>query len=271
MLRSLTGLAVLAAALLAVACGPAATGTPHARADASEVVVFAAASLTDAFAALGAAFEAAHPEVRVTFNYAGSQQLAQQLVGGAPGDVFAAANQAQMEAAIEAGRVEAPAVQPFVLNHLVAVVAGTAPVRTLADLAAPGVKLVLADSAVPVGQYALDFLDKAAADPAFTATYRAAVLGNVVSYEENARAVLNKVVLGEADAGIVYASDVAQVAEGTVRQVAIPDRLNVVATYPIAPVADSHALAPAAAFVDFVLSPQGQQILEDYGFSRITP
>ena len=125
---------------------------------------------------------------------------------------------------------------------------------------------MLAAKEVPVGQYALDFLDKAEADGSLSAGYKDAVLANVVSYEENVRSVLAKVALGEADAGIVYTSDAA-VSEGEVQQIEIPDALNTVATYPIATLSDSPNPQLAQQFVDYVLSPAGQQVLEKFGFS----
>ena len=225
--------------LAACATGPqVATGGAGAN---QEVVVFAAASLTEAFDELGAQFGATHPDVKVTFNYAGSQQLAQQLTGGAPADVFAAANQKQMQVAIDGGRIVADAVKPFVHNRLVVILPADNPagIRTLADLAKPGVKLVLADAAVPVGQYGLDFLAKASMVPEYTETYSQTVLANVVSYEDNVRTVLAKVQLGEADAGIVYTSDIDGAARDLIVRLEIPDELNVVATYPMAAVNES--------------------------------
>jgi molybdate transport system substrate-binding protein len=235
-----------------------------------EVVVFAAASLEEAFVQIGAEFASARPGVTVTFNFAGSQQLAQQLASGAPADVFASANAAQMQIAMEARRVDPGTVQPFASNRLAVVLPADNPgdVASLADLARPGLKLVLADAAVPAGAYSLDFLAKASAQPSFTATYSATVLANVVSYEENVRAVLSKVALGEADAGIVYASDLSGREQEQLQRIAIPDELNQVATYPVAPVVDAPQAELAADFVRFVLSDQGQRVLEDQGFVR---
>ncbi len=172
--------------------------------------VFAAASLTEPFSEIAKLFESTHPGTEVVFNFAGSQQLAQQIIEGAPADVFASANTKQMDGVIDAGWIEDGSQQTFATNSLVVVLPQDNPagLEELADLAQPGLKLVFAAKEVPVGQYSLDFLDKASADPGFGAAYRDDVLGNVVSYEDNVKAVLTKVVLGEADAGIVYASDV---------------------------------------------------------------
>lgn len=249
---------VLAAAL--VACRPA----PATRAP---LVVFAAASLDTAYTEIGAAFSAAHPDTTFSFNFAGSQQLAHQLAQGAPGDLFAAANQRQMQAVVDAGRVARDAPQIFATNRLVVILpaANPAQITALADLARPGVRLVLAAAAVPVGGYALAFLDHAAAAPEFGPAYREGVLANTVSYEENVAAVVSKVALGEADAGIVYASDIANDAD-TVAHLTIPDHLNVVAEYPLAVLSDAAQPGLAQAFVAFVLGPEGQAILAKHGF-----
>ncbi len=234
------------------------------------LTVFAAASLTDAFSEIGRRFEAARPNVTVVYNFAGSNQLATQIGQGAPADVFASANLAQMDATVASGRIDAAAPRMFVTNRLVVIYPANNPagIATLPDLARPGTLIVLAAEAVPVGRYALEFLDKAAADPAFGATFKDDVLGNVVSYEENVRSVLNKVALGEADAGIVYASDRFGV-EG-VAQLAIPDALNIVAEYPIAALNDSVHGNEAAAFIDFVLGAEGQSVLTAFGFGAVT-
>ncbi len=238
------------------------------------LTVFAAASLTEAFQELGARFEADNPGVTVSFNFAGSQQLAQQLAQGAPADLFASANTAQMTNAVQTGRIAPETIQPFVSNRLVVIYPQDNPagVQTLADLAQPGLQLVLAAPAVPVGQYSLTFLDQAAqSETAGGTPYRQAVLANVVSYEENVRAVLAKVILGEADAGIVYTNDIQPPAAASVGQIDIPDELNVVALYPIAPVQDSAHPAEARVFIDLILSPGGQAVLARYGFQPVQP
>lgn len=230
--------------------------------------VFAAASLTDAFQEIATAFEAANPGVTVVCNFAASQQLATQINEGAPADVFASANRKQMDVVIDGGMVRSEQVQNFAQNQLVLIVPKENPadLQTLADLAKPGLKLVLADKAVPVGQYTLDFLTKASALPEYGATYAEAVLANVVSYEDDVRSVLVKVRLGEADAGVVYTTDAALAADALV-QISIPEAINSIATYPIAPLSKSAAPEVAQAFVEFVRSAEGQAILNTYGFS----
>lgn len=139
-------------------------------------------------------------------------------------------------------------------------------ITSLSDLARPGLKLVLADKSVPAGQYALDFLDKASADPTFGSGFKAKVLANVVSTEQDVKAVLTRVTLGGADAGIVYISDIAGSAGSQVSHIEIPASLQVRAQYPIAPLSDSKHVDLAKAFVALVLSSQGQDTLRKYGF-----
>jgi molybdate transport system substrate-binding protein len=260
-------------ALFAVlsACGspaaPAATSAPAA--PAAELQVFAAASLNDAFGEIGKLFEAANPGVKVTFNFAGSQQLAQQISQGAPADVFASANKKQMDVVIQSGQVISGAEHTFVRNRLIVIYPKSNPAKltSLKDLANPGLKLVLADRAVPVGQYALDFLGKASKLPEYTETYSSTVLANVVSYEENVKAVFSKVALGEADAGIVYVTDISLESAEDVGKIDIPDNLNTIASYPIAAIKDSKNADLAKKFVDYVLSPEVQAVLAKYGFT----
>lgn len=273
----LPGMLVLLALLSACGSAPTALAPTSAAAGATAQApvpqpttlnVFAAASLTQAFTAIGKTFEAANPGTTVSFNFAGSQQLAQQITQGAPVDVFAAANARQMDVVIEAGQVISGTQQTFARNRLVAITPKANPgnVNSLKDLAKSGVKLVLADTSVPVGGYSLTFLDKASKLPEYTATYSPTVLQNVVSYEQNVKAVLSKVVLGEADAGIVYTSDISQDAADKVSTIDIPDELNVIASYPVAATKDSKNADVAQQFIAYVLSPEGQEILTKYGF-----
>ncbi len=250
----------------------ATTGAKDASAPSGELNIFAAASLTDAFKEIGAKFEAANSGTKLTFNFAGSQQLAQQIGQGAPADVFASANNKQMDVVVEAGQVISGTQQAFVRNRLVVIYPKDNPAKlqTLKDLARPGLKLDLAAKEVPVGQYALDFLDKAGKDATYGAAFKDGVLKNVVSYEENVKAVLSKVALGEADAGIVYTSDIGGDAAARVGRIDIPDALNTIATYPIAPIKDSKNAGLAQKFVDYVLAPEAQAILARYGFIPAT-
>ncbi|HLU08163.1 MAG TPA: molybdate ABC transporter substrate-binding protein, partial [Oceanobacillus sp.] len=161
------------------------------------LLVFAAASLTDAFEEIATAFEAENPGVDVLFNFAGSSALATQLVEGAPADVFASANTRQMRVAIEAGRIaEQPLV--FARNWLVLITPADNPanIESLRDLANPGVKLVVAAPEVPVRVYTDVMLARLASVPTYGSAYRTAVLANIVSEEDNVRQVFLKVALG---------------------------------------------------------------------------
>ncbi len=232
------------------------------------LTVLAAASLTEPFQEIGARFEEENPGVTVVFNFAGSQQLAQQLAEGAPADVFASANLKYMNETIANGRVTEGSAVVFVTNQLVVItpLENLAKIQSLADLARANVKLVLAAEAVPVGKYSLEFLEKATQDAAFPASYKQDVLANVVSYEDNVKSVLTKVLLGEADAGIVYTSDISGEASGEVLQIPIPSQLNVIAEYPIAAISDSPNATTAQAFIVFVTSENAREILTRYGF-----
>lgn len=260
---------VLLVLLLCSCAAPtAAPANAPTTAPAAEITVFAAASLTQAFKEIGQEFEAANTNVRVVFNFAGSDKLAQQINQGAPADVFASANAKQMDVVVQAGGASAEQVKPFVRNRLAVIFPADNPaqIASLADLAKPGIKLVLANKSVPVGSYSLDVFAKASQLPEYTASYSPTVLANVVSYEENVKAVLSKVVLGEADAGIVYTSDIVRDSVDKIGRLEIPDALNTLATYPIAATTGAKQPALAEAFVEYVLSPAGQQILRDYGF-----
>ena len=225
------------------------------------LTVFAAASLTESFSEMAAAFEAAHPSVDVSLNFAGSNTLRAQIEQGASANVFASANNKEMDALVTDGLVSADAPQPFLTNRLVIITPTDNPagVATIEDLAAPGLKLVPAAEEVPVGRYTRLMLDNAGAD------FKEQVLANVVSNESNVKQVVAKVQLGEADAGIVYASDAVAAPELPV--IEIPSKWNVVAEYPIATLKNAPYPELADEFVAFVLSPQGQAILQKWGFS----
>ena len=263
--RQITGLFLFALGVLVVGCGSDAGGAEEKQ---REVVVFAAASLAEAFTEVADQFEVEHPSTTVILNFAGSQQLSHQLSQGAPADVFASANNRQMDAAIETGRVRSGSQQPFVRNRLVVVYPADNPGRlhTLADLARPGLRLIVAATEVPAGQSAQSFLSAAAQNDAFGASFRDGVLDNIVSYEEKVRAVLSKISLGEADGGIVYTSDLNGSAARQVGSLAIPEELAIFADYPIAPIDNSNEVEIAQSFIDFVLSAQGQELLRGFGF-----
>ena len=232
------------------------------RAGGATLTVFAAASLRDVFSALGNTFEREHPGVKAQFNFAGSQELRTQIEQGAPADVFAAADTKHMNAARKAGLVDAPKL--FATNAPVIVVPADNPgkVRSLADLATAK-RLVIGTPEVPIGTYTLQILDRAKTKlgPDFPARIQA----RVASRELNVRQVLTKVMLGEADAGIVYRTD-ARSAADRVLIVEIPAELNVLAEYPIATVARAPHAELARAWVALVTGPMGQAALEGAGF-----
>jgi molybdate transport system substrate-binding protein len=234
-----------------------------------ELVVFAAASLTESFTQMAEEFEAQNKGVSVVLNLAGSQQLALQLEEGAQADVFASANPNKMEQVVTAGRIDADAPQTFTGNRLVIVAPADNPagMETFNDLAAPGLQLVLAAEEVPVGNYSRQMLDNALEDPNYGEDFKQAVLDNVISNEETVKLVVSKVQLGEADAGIVYGSDVTPSVADALMQIEIPDEFNVKASYPIAVLGDAAQPDLAAEFISFVLDKEGQAIMAHWGFT----
>lgn len=257
---------------LALACAVLLGLPARAGAQAGPLSVFAAASLKDAFTEAGAILARRRPGFAVRFNFAGSQQLALQITQGADADVFVAADRRSIDAVGEKGMLAGAAVI-FARNRLVVIAPAANPgrVNRLQDLAKPGLKLVLAAEAVPVGRYTREALERLAGAEGFGADFTARVLRNVVSQEDNVKAVVAKVQLGEADVGIAYVSDVTPAVRRVVRQIAIPDAYNVIAAYPIAVLAGSRQKADAQAFVDFVLSDEGQRLLERHGLLAAAP
>jgi len=234
-----------------------------------EVTVFAASSLTNAFTQMAQAYETHAPNVKVVTNFAASSQLATQLIEGAAADVYASADQEQMAQADSAGRI---ASQPviFATNHLVVIVPAVNPggVEQIGDLAKPGLKLVLAAPGVPVRVYTDRALAALDSRGAYGAHFAQRVYANLASEEQNVRQVSAKVALGEADAGIVYTSDVTPDIAGQVRQIEVPDWANPLAKYPIALVAHAPHSSIGQDFIQFVLSSQGQAILAQWGFGH---
>ena len=229
------------------------------------LTIFAAASLTDAFTEIGKNFESANPSVTVTFNFAGSQALRTQIEEGAPADIFASANKTEMDTLITGSYVAPDAPQVFLNNKLVVILPADNPsaLAKLEDLAQPGIKLVLAAEEVPVGKYARQAVD--AMNGRFGTDFKDKVLANVVSNEDNVKQVVAKVQLGEADAGIVYTSDA--VAASDLKTIEIPAELNVIAKYPIASLTQSANAELADAFIAYVLSADGQAVLQKWGFA----
>jgi molybdate transport system substrate-binding protein len=227
----------------------------------TKLVVFAAASLKEAFTTIQTDFLWAHPGVDVTFNFAGTQQLRTQVEQGAAADVFAAADQKHLGELVKAGRVEAPTI--FARNTPVVVLTkeAAAKVHGFADLPSLD-RIVVGVPEVPIGRYTVQLLDRAA--KTLGADFRKRVEAKVVSRELDVRHVLAKVTLGEADAAVVYASD-ARGARDSVVVLPIPADVNVVADYPIAVVANAAHPQLARAWIEFVLG-KGRQTLLDFGF-----
>ncbi|HEV2086784.1 MAG TPA: molybdate ABC transporter substrate-binding protein, partial [Cryptosporangiaceae bacterium] len=250
---------VAAAAILAVtACGGSSPGgrAPDAEATtmSGRVTVFAAASLTEAFTRLGAAFEAAHPGTAVTFGFGGSSALAAQINSGAPADVFASASPASMKVVTDAGNGAGTAIT-FARNQLVIGVPEGNPkgLRRLADLARPDVKVALCAPQVPCG---------AAARIALAA---AGVTLTPVTLEQDVKAAVSKLRLGEIDAALVYRTDV-RAAASELDGVEFPESAGAVNDYPITALANAPNPRAARAFVAFVLSAQGRAVLARAGF-----
>lgn len=233
------------------------------------VTVMAAASLSEAFKEIGVLYEAKYG--RTSYSFGASNTLRAQMEHGARADVFASANRKEMDLAVKAGLVDAASVKIFVRNKLAILIPKGNPgaVKNSGDLAKPGLKIVVAAEQVPVGKYTLEMLDKLAVDPARGTGFKDKVLANVVSREDNVKAVVTKVRLGEADAGVAYVSDISGDARAELALVEVPEESNVVAEYPIAVLAKPLNADGAAAFVKLVLSEEGQAILAKRGFIAV--
>ncbi|MFJ5553304.1 molybdate ABC transporter substrate-binding protein [Streptomyces sp. NPDC093225] len=229
------------------------SSAPAADAKGAKLTVLAASSLTDVFKTAGAAYEKAHPGTKITFSFAGSQELAAQVKQGAPADALVTADTKTMDG------LKADTGTPTVIakNRLVIATAKGNPhkVGALKDLADTKLKVVLAAPEVPVGRYSKKILDAQK------------IVVKPVSQEPNVRAVLSKVELGEADAGLVYKTDASHAA-GKVDAVDIPDAQNAVASYPAATLKTSKNAEAAAAFVAWLSTPEAQKILQDAGFQQ---
>lgn len=233
-------------------CGSDATGTSSATGS-QKLTVFAAASLTETFTKLGKSFEAAHPRVKVTFNFGSSATLAQQITQGAPADVFAAASPATMKTVTDAKL--AATTTTFVRNALQIAVPADNPAKVdeLKDLADPDIKVALCAVQVPCGAATAKALDAAG------------VKVEPATYERDVRATLTKVSLGEADAALVYRTDVL-VSGGKVKGIDFPEAAKAINDYPIAVLTNAPSADLGEQFVALVLSPQGRDVLTRSGF-----
>jgi molybdate transport system substrate-binding protein len=249
-------LAILA--MLAAACGTSSNAairtTSASQKVSGTVVVFAAASLKDAFDQIGKQFEQANPGVSVKFNYAGSSSLATQIKQAAPADVFASADTTNMDT-VTNDNLASGSPQEFARNNLEIMVAAGNPkhIKSVADLANSDVKVAVCASDVPCGKYTQEVFSKAG------------VTVHPVSEETSVSSVVTKVTLGEADAGVVYTTDV-KAAGDKAAGVAIPANQNVTAEYPIVALKDAPNSGGANAFIDYVMSSAGQKVLESFGF-----
>lgn len=245
----------LSAALAAACGGDGGDGGSDSSGGGADVslTVLAASSLTDVLEDAERSYEKDHPGVDLTFSFAGSQDLASQVSQGVPADVLVTADTETMDGV--AGETGEPVV--IARNEMVIVTPAENPghVTSLADLADPGLRLVMAAPEVPAGTYGQEVLDRAGVD------------ATPDSQEPSVRAVLSKVQLGEADAGLVYVTDAASVGDD-VRTVAIPERYNVTATYPAATLDDSDHPARARDFVDWLADGEGQRLLREAGFQQ---
>ena len=232
--------------------------TESTSATATGLTVFGASSLTAAFTQIGSDFEAANPGTTVTFNFGSSGDLAASIESEGTADVFASASGTYMDEVSD--KVGVSGRTDFAQNRLVVIIPPDNPagIASLEDLAKPGVQVVLAAEGVPVGDYARESLKSAGIEKE--------VLANVVSNEEDDASVVAKVTSGEADAAIVYVSDVTTAVAPQVEAVHIPDAVNVIATYPIAVVSSTVHAETANSFVDYVTGSAGQATLSGFGF-----
>lgn len=230
------------------------------------LTVFAATSLTDVFEALRDEFLQVNADLDILLNFSSSSTLAAQLNQGAPADVFASANERQMELVVDGGFVDEDDVQIFAHNQLVLITPGDNPadLDSIRDLAGEGILLVLAAEGTPIRGYTDDMFTSHGAE--YGAEFVDDVYLNLVSEESNVRQVVTRVALGEADAGIVYRSDVIGAAGGQLQAIEIEAAHNQLASYPIAVLAESGNATLATGFVEFVLSKAARSILAEFGF-----
>lgn len=229
------------------------------------LTVYAAASLKGALDATKPAYEAANPGTTLTISIDSSAALRTQIEQGAPADVFLSADTKNAQALVDAGLADGAAVD-FAANELVVIVPTDNPadIKTPADLATTGVTIIAAGDEVPITKYATQLVDTLAKEPGYPADFAASYQANVVSKEDNVKAVVAKIELGEGDAAIVYVTD-AKIST-KVASVKVPDSANVVATYAGVVVTSSPSPDAAAAFLAWFAGPDGQAILSGFGF-----
>ncbi|MCY3781194.1 MAG: molybdate ABC transporter substrate-binding protein [Chloroflexi bacterium] len=247
--------------LLATIGGASAQNSPS-----RNLTVFAATSLTDVFESLRAAFIETNPDFEILLNFSSSSTLAAQLIQGAPADIFASANELQMDLVVEGGLIAADAINIFAHNQLVLITPADNPagIESVWDLTDESVLLVLAAEGTPIRAYTDEMIASHNAD--YGEGFFESVMRNLVSEESNVRQVVTRVALGEADAGIVYQSDALGDIAAQLLTIEIDPRHNQLASYPIAPLIDGENSTLAQSFIDFLLSEDAQLIFAEYGF-----
>lgn len=270
MIRRVTWLIAVLAGVVA-ACSPAGTtalptdAPTTTRTTPVALVVFAAASLRDALEVAAATYSEAMPGTTIQVSADSSATLRTQIEQGAPADVFLSADTKNPQTLVGAGLTDGSSV-PFAGNTLTIIVptANPAGIESPADLARAGVKVIAAGDEVPITAYTSDLIDQLAASDGYPAGFAAALAANVVSQEDNVKAIVTKVALGEGDVGIVYLSDAHGRDDVTV--IPIPDDLNVTATYAGVVVKASANVAAAHAFLEWLAGPDGLAVLSAFGF-----
>lgn len=238
--------------------------------ESKELTVFTAASLTGAFTEIGQMYKN-ETNINVVFNFDGSQVLRTQIENGAHADIFVSANTKQMNLMKNEGFMNNSSITVFTRNKPVIIVPKDNPakIQNISDLARPGIKMVIGTKDVPIGDYTLQILAKLANDSAFGPGFAQKVMANVVSNETNVNYVTSKVALGEADAGVAYVSDITKNLSSRITKIEIPDKYNVIATYPMGILKQSKYTAQAQDFMDLVKSDKGIAVLEKYGFEPV--
>lgn len=265
LISSAAGITILALLLVEGCTSPRAAPAQ----ENGELTVFTAASLTGALTEIARDYEAAHPDMKIVLNFDGSQALRTQIEQGAHADLFLSANTKHMAALEGEGLIVNDSVRIFAENKLALIVPkeNRANITGLSDLSQPGVRMVMGTKEVPFGDYTRQALKKMADDPVYGPAYRDAVMANVISEEPAVTSLVAKIRLGEADAGIAYASDVSDGDRAFITMIALPDQYNVVASYPLGIVRDSPVQDRAAAFAEYITSPEGNAVLTRYGFT----
>jgi molybdate transport system substrate-binding protein len=232
-----------------------------------DLTVFCGAGLTGAFNEIGQIYENTS-DFGVNFNFDGVPALRAQIEQGAYADIVVSANLKHMDALKAEGYIDNNTIEIFAGNKVAVIVPNDNPanITNLTDLAKPGMKILIGTKDLPAGDYALQVLDKLAADSKYGPAYKDAVMANIVSEETTVNRIVSKVALGEADAGFAFISDVSPQMVGKVTRIVVPKEYNVVGKFPLGVLKQSRYPEEAQSFVDLVMSEEGQAILDKYGF-----